>query len=466
MLWAPDRRGYDLVVIVETESPEKVGRRMRAAILATLMLVGAACTEVSPPARQATEADITLSSPVKVELWHALSGSQQLAFEALVKRFNDTNGKGITVTAVYQGNYTQLYEKTLGAIRGGTLPDLAHAYESHVADYARTDLVVDLGPYKDSPRNGLTRQSQDDVYRGYYETNIFPQFGNKLLSWPFTKSLAVMYANEDVLKEIGKPVPKSWDDFEATVTAATKKDTSGKTIRYGFGFNTDAAYFDAQVYARGGSLMAADNRTVAWNGKEGLAVLQMYDRINRNATGYTPKGSDWQTDFAAGKLALYFSSTASLPFIKDVADRSGAEWTIANLPQSDAAKPRTAQFGANVAIFKSTTERQLASWLFIKWLTETDQTAQFAATSYFMPIRASAADSQVLKDYWAEVPQGKQAFDLIKLSYPESNVRGQQEIRDVAIVNMVSDVITGKATPDAAIGTATSKANQILKDAQ
>src|SRR5712691_376000 len=278
---------------------------MKAAMLATLVLVAAACTEAGPAARQSTEADIAPSGPVTITLWHALSGSQQLALDAMVKKFNDTNGKSITVTALYQGNYTQLYEKTLGAMRAGTLPDLAHAYESHVADYARTDLVVDLGPYKDSPRNGLTRQSQDDVYRGYYETNTFPQFGNKLLGWPFTKSVAVMYVNDDVLKEIGRPVPKTWDDFEATVRASTKKDSSGKTVRYGFGFTTDASYFDAQVYARGGSLMAADNKTVAWNGKEGLAVLQMFDRINKEGSGYSPKGNDWQTDLAAGRVALY-----------------------------------------------------------------------------------------------------------------------------------------------------------------
>lgn len=439
---------------------------MRAAVFAALMLVTAACAEAGPAVRRSTEADITLSGPVSVKLWHALSGPQQVALDAMVKKFNDTNGKGITVTALYQGNYTQLYEKTLGAIRAGNSPDLAHAYESHVADYARTDIVVDLGAYRDSPANGLTTQSRDDVYRGYYETNTFPQFGNKLLSWPFTKSLAVMYVNEDVLREIGKPIPKVWDQFEATVRSATKKDASGKTVRYGLGFNVDASYFGAQVYSRGGELMAADNRTVAWNGKEGLAVLQMYDRINKEASGYTPKGNDWPSDLATGKVAFYFASTASLPFVKDVADRSGAKWSITNIPQADSARTRTVQFGANVAIFRTTTERQLASWLFVKWLSETDQTAQFAATSYFMPIRASAAESQALKDYWAKVPQGKQAFDLIKLSSPEPNVRGQQEIRDVVLFNMVSDVIAGRSTPEAAMATATTEANQILKDKQ
>src|SRR3989454_10667579 len=448
--------------------PTVEGRPMRvkAAILATLMLVSAACSAAAPAPQQSTEADITLSgAPVSITLWHALSGPQQVALDAMVKKFNETNGKGITVSALNQGNYTQLYQKTLGAIQAGALPELANAYESFVADYMKADVVVDLGPYKDSKTNGLNKQSQDDVYKGYYDTNTFPQYGNRLLSWPFTKSLAVMYVNEDVLKDAGKAIPKTWDEFEATVRAVTKKDASGKTTRYGFAFNTDASYFNAQVYARGGTLMAADNKTVAWNGKEGLATLQMYDRMNKEATGYTPKGLAFQNDFAAGKLAFFLSSTSTLPFIKDLADKAPFKWSIANLPQTDPAKAKTVQFGANVAVFKSTPEKQLASWLFIKWFTDTEQSAQFASTSYYMPVRKTASEQQILKDYWAKVPQGKQGFDLIQVSSPEPNVRGQQDIRDV-IFNMITEVLTGKSTPEQAIATAGTKSNAILKDSQ
>src|SRR5437879_9815618 len=269
--------------------------RVKATILATIMLVSAACSTAAPAPQQSTEADISLSGPGTTTLWHAPSGPQQVALDALVKKFNDTNGKGITVTALNQGNYTQLYQKTLGAIQAGALPELGHAYESFVADYMKADVVVDLGPYKDSAKNGLTKTSQDDIYKGYYDTNTFPQYGNRLLSWPFTKSLAVMYVNNDILKEIGKPISKTWDEFEATAVAATKKDASGKVIRNGFALNTHASYLNAQVYSRGGSLMAADNKTVAWNGKEGLAVLQMYDRMNKNGSGTARRASTIRT---------------------------------------------------------------------------------------------------------------------------------------------------------------------------
>lgn len=437
-------------------------------LLVVLALTIAACTggpgATTPPAAQKTEADIELKGPVTITLWHALTGDPQKgALEAAVKNFNATNGKGITVEPIVQGNYTQLYQKTLGAIQAGALPDLVHAYESQVADYTKADVVVDLDPYLASAKNGLPKASQDDIYKGYYDTNRFAQYGNKLLSWPFTKSLAVMYVNDDMLAAAGKTVPKTWSEFESAVAATTKKGADGKATQWGFSFNSDASYFNAQVYARGGSIMAPDNKTVAWNGKEGLEVLKMYDKFLKDGSGYTPKGFDFQDFFAQGKLAFFFSSTSSLPFVKTAADKSGAKWSIHNLPQADAAKAKTVQFGANVAVLKSTPEKQLAAWEFIKWFSDTQQTADWATKSYYMPVRQTAGESAAVKDFSTKVPQFKQGFDLIGTSAPEPNVRGQQEIRDV-VFNMITAVLTGKLAPEAAIADAGTRANNILKD--
>lgn len=437
-------------------------------LLVVFALVIAACTggpgTTTPPAAQNTEADIELKGPVTITLWHALTGDPQKgALEAAVKSFNASNGKGITVEAIVQGNYTQLYQKTLGAIQAGALPDLVHAYESQVADYTKADVVVELDPYLASSKNGLPKASQDDVYKGYYDTNRFPQYGNKLLSWPFTKSLAVMYVNDGMLAEAGKTVPKTWAEFESAVAATTKKGPDGKATQWGFAFNSDASYFNAQVYARGGNLMAPDNKTVAWNGKEGLEVLKMYDKFLKDGSGYQPKGFDFQDFFAQNKLAFFFSSTSSLPFVKTAADKLGTKWSIHNLPQTDAAKAKTVQFGANVAVLKSTPEKQLAAWEFIKWFSDTQQTADWATKSYYMPVRKTSQESAVVKDFATRVPQFKQGFDLIGTSAPEPNIRGQQEIRDV-VFNMITAVLTGKMTPEAAIADAGTRANNILKD--
>ena len=67
-------------------------------MLAVVVLLTAACTDAAPgPPRQSTEADIALTGPVSITLWHALSGPQQVALDTMVKKFNETNGKGITL---------------------------------------------------------------------------------------------------------------------------------------------------------------------------------------------------------------------------------------------------------------------------------------------------------------------------------------------------------------------------------
>lgn len=437
----------------------------KLSVLAAILMLIAACGGTAPSASQGpaatTEADLDITGPVNITLWHALtSDPQKGALEAAVKKFNETNGKGITVTAVVQGNYTQLYQKTLGAIQAGALPDLAHAYESQVADYTKAQVVVDLDPYVNSKKNGLDQAQKDDIYKPYFDTNRFSQYGNQLLSFPFTKSLAVMYTNLDVLKANGiASAPTTWADWEKAVQASTKKDASGKTTQYGYAGTNDASYFNAMVLSRGGKIMNDDNKTVAWAGKEGLETLQMLQRLYSGGYAYTPTNFDWQNDFGT-KLAFVFQSTSSRPFIAG-AMKTPVNWTVGNPPGG-----KTVMFGANVAVFKSTPQKQLASWLFIKWFSQKDNTADWATKSYYMPVTKSAASNEALKAYWtSKDPQGKQAYDIIGSSIPEPNIRGQQDIRDI-VTNMIVSVTTGKATPEAAIKDAETKANQVLKDAQ
>lgn len=446
-------------------------------LLAAFAIVFAACgpsapgatTPAAPATAPTTAADIDITGPVSITLWHALtSDPQKGALEAAVKKFNAENGKGVTVTPIVQGNYTVLYQKTLGAIQAGSLPEMVHAYESQVADYTKAGVVIDLDPYVNSKKNGLDKASQDDIYKPYFDTNRFPQYGNALLSFPFSKSLAVLYTNLAALKTAGVAAPpKTWAEFEDAVKKATKKDANGKTTQYGYAGTNDASYFNAMVMSRGGKIMADDNKTVAWDGKEGLETLQMLKRLYDGGYAYTPTNFDWQNDLASGKLAFGVSGTSGLPFILAAvkAPAVASDLVISAPPQADPAKPRTVQFGANIAVLKSDPQKQLASWLFIKWFNERDQTADWATKSYYMPTRKSAAETSVMKEYWTRLPLGKQAYDTIGASYPEPNVRGQQDIRDV-ISNMVVSVVTGKATPEQAIKDAGTKANRVLKDNQ
>lgn len=440
-------------------------RRLFAFGIVAALLV-AACGPSTPGAQQtaapeqATDADITLSAPVAVTIWHNQSGALAKGFEEMITTFNAQNGKGITVKAEFQGNYTQIYQKMLGAIQAGTMPEGVVAVENLVADFAKAGVIVEIDRYISSKKNGLTKESLDDVYKPYIESNKYPQYGNKILSFPFIKSLEVNFVNDDLLKELGYPgSPKTWDDFERMARSAKLVGAGGKVTRWGWaGMGTEA--FLAQVVTRGGSILKPDG-SVGWDGPEGLAALKMYDRCIKEEFCYVPKGFDWQDRFGEGNLLFATGTSTGRPFIR-AAFKKPINWSIFGMPTGGASK--TIQFGGVIAITKSTPEKQLAVWEFLKWFTDTAQTAKWSVLSSYMPVRGSALQDAALKTHWSGPDvQGKQAFELVPTSIAGPSIRGWQEVRD-AIFEALTKIQTKKASPEDALSAAAIKANNILKE--
>src|SRR5262249_48994376 len=139
---------------------------------------GAATASAAPAAT--TAADISLSGPVTVTIWHNQTGILAKGFQDLVDEFNKTNGKGITGKAEAQSNgqsYPGLYQKMLGAINAGATPEMIVAVENQVADYAKAGVIVELDPYINSAKNGLSKDALADIYKPYIDSVKFPQYG-------------------------------------------------------------------------------------------------------------------------------------------------------------------------------------------------------------------------------------------------------------------------------------------------
>ncbi len=442
------------------------GRRFAFLLIATILApLVVACGGPAGEAQKPTEADVDLKGPIELTLWHGQAGDQIKALEEMAADFSKTNEFGISVKVVAQGSGTQLYQKMLAAIQAGSLPDLAAAQESQVADYQKGNVVIDLDPYVNSAKNGLSKEARDDIYKPYFDINRYARYDNKLLSFPFAKSLQIMYVNDDLLKAAGATSYKTWEDFEKAARAAKKVSPDGKTTQWGWAFTTSASEFHSWVLSRGGKLISDDNKTVAWDSKEGLESLKLAQRSLNEGWAFLAKGFEHQNVFGDGKLAFVISTSTGRPFFR-AAMKTPINWSIGSVPQSNPQSPKTVMFGPNIAIFKSTPEKQLAAWQFVKWFTEAPQTARWSVASAYMPVRKSAANEAVLQDAWrSNDPQGKQSFDLIPSSITEPNVPGSQEVRNV-VEDMMGKVLNNKATPEDALKEAATKANAILKEKQ
>jgi sn-glycerol 3-phosphate transport system substrate-binding protein len=457
--------------------PREEGKGMRRSSLAfaiAISLVLAACSGGAPTAGPAapaaatpeptTAADISLAGPVQVTIWHNQTGALAKGFDEMIADFNKTNGKGITVKAEFQGNYTQIYQKMLGAIQAGNMPEGVVAVENQVADYAKAGVIVEMDPYINSKKNGLSKESLADIYQPYIDANKYPQYGNRILSFPFIKSLEVNIVNLDLLKELGfSAPPATLEDFEKMARAAKRTDAAGKVTRWGWaGMGTEA--FLAQVMSRGGKILNADG-TVAWGGPEGVEALRLLERCYAEQFCYRPTGFDWQDRFGEGNLLFATGTSTGRPFIQAAIKKPGGiNWAIFGMPVAGSGRSQTIQFGGVIAITKSTDQKQLAVWEFLKWFTDTKQTAKWSVISSYMPVRKTALDDADLKAHWASKDvQGKQAFDLVPTSVAGPSIRGWQEVRD-AIFEAITKVNTAKAKPEDALRDAVTKANNVLKE--
>jgi ABC-type glycerol-3-phosphate transport system substrate-binding protein len=425
-----------------------------------------------------------LSGPQEVVFWHTQSQENARALEALVGRFNQANGQQITVRPEFQNGYTQLHQKNLAALSAGTPVDVSVAYESFVAEYQRGNACVDLEPYLQDRTAGLSKESQEDIFPAYLSGLRFPQYGNQLLSFPFTKSLVVMYVNDDVLQRAGvrQTAPKTWAEFAAAVQGASRQDASflvdrdlgaladpSRARSYGWAAWPEASTINAWAFSRGGDVFSADGKALRLTETPYLEAFQLAEDVFRKGYAYNPPrqpGSDY--DFAANRFAFLHASSTSRPFMRKVMRDNGREtlpWRVLGLPQKDAARPATVLYGGNVALFRTTPQKQAAGWAFIKWFTERDQDVAWSIGSSYMPIRRSSADHPELKAFWdKDDPQGRQAFELSRSARPEPTLRGWQEMRPV-VQKAFQDVIEGQQTSKNALDQAQRECQQILRDA-
>jgi hypothetical protein len=118
-------------------------------------------------------------------------------------------------------------------------------------------------------------------------------------------------------------------------------------------------------------------------------------------------------------------------------------------------------YGSGTGIIHQSDAADQASWMFLKWLTDRDQTARWAAISGYFPVRMSALGHISMTQKLADDPQYAQAFDLQPLGKSEPTVRGYNAIRAV-IDDALWQILGGGAEVSSTLQVAADETDIIL----
>ncbi len=409
-----------------------------------------------------------------VVFWHQHSGGREEALNELIGSFNEGNEWGITVEASNQGGYDDIFQKmTLGLAGGGTdLPNLVVAYQNQAATYQLVDGLVDLNVLVNSPAWGLTAEEQADFFPAFFNSDVFPTFDGQRLGIAPNRSMEVMYYNSDWLAELFaagaisfEGAPQNPDQFKEAACAAVANPFSGATgdtaNSMGYELSIDASRFASWTFAFDGDMFDYETGDYAINSDAAVAAWTFIQGLYTDgcARTVTERFGD-QTNFGAGTTLFTVGSSSGLPFYKSaVEEGANFAWSLDAIPHTSA-EPRQNIYGASVSIPKTTPEQELAAWLFVKYYTSADIQAEWGLRSNYFPVRASAAESEVIQAEFAANAAYKTAFDLLQFGLAEPPVPGYDPVR-AEIANAMVAIVDGAGVAET-LATTNEVANGIL----
>ncbi|MBN2304436.1 MAG: extracellular solute-binding protein [Anaerolineae bacterium] len=395
--------------------------------------------------------------------WHQHSGGREEFLNGIIATFNAENPWGITIEASFQGSYGDIYSKVIAAISAGdVLPNLVVAYQNQsAAYYLAGGLTDDMDVYVMDAQWGLNEAEIADFVPTFFTQDYTPD-GSARIGFPPNRSLEGFFYNLTALQELGYDGPPTSLEELAEMACAYSEagwsgydgdDPTGYTIR------TDASNVAAGTYAQGGTIWVDGD--YVYNSPETIAYIQaMVDLYANGCAELVAEAYGDQNNFTAGKALFYMGSTSGLPYIRSGIEEAFAEpfeWGVGAIPWADV--PVSDVYGASVSIAKSTPEAELATWLFVRWMTEPEQQAGWAEASNYFPVRYSTGDN--LTVYFEDFPQYEMAWNLLQgVTMIEPQVASYDVVRDEASATFENLLASG-GDVETALTDLTNTANEI-----
>jgi multiple sugar transport system substrate-binding protein len=274
--------------------------------------------------------------------------------------------------------------------------------------------VVDLTDYVNHPKWGLTAVEIADIPKVFLEQD---QVGTKMLGLPAERSTRLLFYNARWARELGfESAPVNEREFRSQACAANKQFRSDSILNNdGYGgwvVDADPQSTTSWLNAFGGG--AAIDQTYNFNTQENIAALDFQKTLYDDSCAWIYTGLEKFAPLAERK-ALFMSGD-----LTELAAQANAfsmaknsdEWDVIPYPGTEGKS--ILAYGPSFTIMKNTPEKQLAAWLFARWMLKPGIQASWVEATGMLPLRKSTM--KLLGDYSNSHPQWAQAVTLLDVA--------------------------------------------------
>jgi len=365
-------------------------------------------------------------SGTQVTFLHPWSGESGRVMDLMIDEFNQSNEWGIHVITLAPGS-TGLAREALNDSAANI--DLAAL---PVSTLLRQDesgrSVLDLNPYVDSTDVGLSQEEIADFLPAFWNANLA---AGKLYGIPAQQSASLLFYNATWAAELGygsaprTPLVFKMQTCSANALFRKDSDRSNDGIG-GWIISSDADTLLNWFHA----LEASDLSGMPdkFNVPAVKTAFEYLYRLQKDSCAW-PSRLPEPYDYFAARQALAYSGTPQdiLPQAAAMV-RAGNEddWKVIAYPSEDGA---IFSSGLTYGVFKSDEKKQLAAWLFIRWLSEPANQARLVQATGSFPLGEEVLRHlQTFKD---ENPRWAASLSLLE------NIRTLPAAADADLVRMV-----------------------------
>ncbi len=398
--------------------------------------------------------ELTMYYPV------AVGGPLTKIVDGMVADFEARN-PDINVKAIYAGNYNDARIKALAALKSGKPAQLSVMFSIDIYELIEQDAVVAFDDIVETDEERAWLQS---FYPALMENGITQ---GKTWGIPFQRSTIVMYYNKDAFRAAGldpeKP-PATWNELVSAGKKLVTKDASGNVQKWGVMIpSTGYPYwmFGALTMQNDQVLMNGDGNRTFYDASATVEALQFWRDLGTKHAVMPGNTIEWGTlrqNFLEGKTAIMWHSTGNLTTVKK---KAGFDFGVAMLPANK--RRGTPTGGGNFYIFKkSSPQERKAAMKLIRFLTSPARTAEWSMKTGYLGTRADAYKTDKLVQYVKDFPPAAVARDQLEFATAELSTYQTGRVRKL-LDDAIQSVLTGAATPEAALGKAQKQADRLLK---
>ncbi|GIN70638.1 ABC transporter substrate-binding protein [Bacillus sp. J14TS2] len=387
---------------------------------------------------------------ISLTMWNGFTASDGEILKEIVKDFNESNDKGITVKMDIM-TWANLNEKLPSAISAKSAPDFILLNYGDFAQYVKNGAVQPLDDFWEV--DGVNKEDFSDTAMQLGQIDGGQYF------IPMQVQGMYLFWNKDLFEAAGldpESPPETWDELVEMAPKLT--DTSKNVSGFALPKEGNPILYN-WILDNGGQLANNDGTKSAFASDETLEVLEKIQTMihDQKVGPESISGAEVDNLMNAGQLAIEING----PWLNNGLKKNEINYGVKTLPLGSDGKEQAILDGVGFGIPSSTdSSKKDAIYEFIKFWNTTDIGKKWSLENGFPPYLKSVSEDQEIKDNEIITELYKQ------IEYAEPFMPGSYKIPSINndVINpMIEKVLAGE-DPKKLMDKANEEVNKILSE--